>query len=119
MLVALIIITLYTTIRTGPGKLIKQTYTYFALPPTLLSEWLPQIKNTEYTYGMTTFFGIHSYCFRVLETFKLKNMIPEVYERAYKNILNAEQFKDVGSGKSNAFVSPVYYLYLDGGYSFL
>ena len=119
MLVALIIITLYTTIRTGPGKLIKQTYTYFALPPTLLSEWLPQIKNTEYTYGMTTFFGIHSYCFRVLETFKLKNMIPEVYERAYKNILNAEQFKDVGSGKSNAFVSPVYYLYLDGGYSFV
>lgn len=112
-------IIIYTTIRTGTGNFIKQIYTYFALPPTLLSIWLPDIKNVEYTYGMTTFFGLHSYFFRVLDTIGLDFLVPQIYSNAYTNILNAEIFKNVGYGIGNAFVTPIYYFFVDGGYPFV
>lgn len=108
-----------TIFRTGLGNLIKQVYTYFALPPTLLSIWLPDIKNADYTYGMTTFFGLYSYFFRVLETVGLNSFVPSIYEKVFTHILNAEIFKDVGYGVANAFVTPIYYFFIDGGYIFV
>lgn len=110
---------IYTTIRTGKGNFAKQIYTYFALPPTLLSEWLPNIKNIEHTYGMTTFFGVHSYFFRILDTIGMDLFVPRVYKYSYANILNAELFRDVGYGVANAFVTPIYYFIIDGGYTFV
>lgn len=116
---AILSVSIYTTIRTGARNLIKQTYTYFALPPTLLSEWLPEIENMEYTYGMTTFFGLHSYFFRTLDTIGFDFLVPQIYNDAYTNIINAEKFKNVGYGIGNAFVTPIYYFLLDGGYPFV
>ncbi len=119
LILGLLITFVYTTIRTGKGNFVKQVYTYFALPPTLLSEWLPNIKNIEHTYGMTTFFGVHSYFFRVLDTIGMDFLVPQVYNYSYINILNAELFKDVGYGVANAFVTPIYYFIIDGGYAFV
>jgi len=119
MLVLLIIIVGMTAIRTGPGHFFKQFYTYFALPPTLLTVWLSTIKTMPLTYGMLTTFGIHSYFFRFLEKIGLKALIPNVYYNSYQYILNAEIFKNVGYGQANAFVTPIYYFMLDGGYLFV
>lgn len=109
----------FTTFRTGFGNLIKQVYTYFALPPTLLSLWLPDLKNITHTYGMLSTFGIHSYFFRVLDTIGLDFLIPSVYNTAFDHLLNAEMFKNVGYGQANAFVTPIYYFFIDGGYPFV
>ena len=110
---------IFTNSRTGKGNFIKQAYTYFSLPPTLLSVWLPELKKAEYTYGMTTFFGLHSYVFRIFDTVGLDFLVPQIYNNAYTNILNAEIFKNVGYGVANAFVTPIYYFFVDGGYPFV
>ena len=115
----LIIVFAMTVLRTGPGNFIKQIYTYFALAPTLLSEWLPFIKAYPHTYGLVTFFGIHSYFFRFLEKVGLGMLVPDIYNTSYQAILNAEIFKNVGYGSANAFVSPIYYFMIDGGYIFV
>ena len=119
LIFGILVVIIFTTIRTGKGNFIKQIYTYFALPPTLLSEWLPDIKNTEYTYGMTSFFGVHSYFFRTLDTIGFDELIPEIYNDAYANILKAEEFRETGYGIGNAFVTPIYYFFVDGGYVFV
>lgn len=119
LVLGIIAVSIFTTFRTGIGNLMKQTYTYFALPPTLLSEWLPEIKNIPHTYGMTTFFGIHSYPFRILDTIGLDFLVPQIYNDTYTHILNAEIFKNVGYGVGNAFVTPIYYFFIDGGYIFV
>lgn len=119
LILGIVSVTIFTIFRTGIGNLMKQTYTYFALPPTLLSEWLPEIKDVPHTYGMTTFFGIHSYFFRVLDTIGLDFLVPQIYNNTFTHILNAEIFKDVGYGVGNAFVTPIYYFFIDGGYPFV
>lgn len=110
---------LYTTMRTGKGHFVKQTYTYFALPITLLSLWLPELKMGTHTYGLLTSFGIYSYIFRFFDKIGLSFMVPDIYNTAYNSILEAEKFMEVGYGKANAFVTPVYYFYIDGGYFFV
>ena len=119
LIIGIILVVIYTTIRSGIGSFIKQTYTYFALPPTLLSIWLPEIENVSHTYGMTTFFGIHSYFFRALDTIGLDSLVPQIYNESFSHILDAEIFKDVGYGIGNAFVTPIYYFLIDGGYPFV
>lgn len=119
IIIAFIFVIGYTSIRSGIGNFIKETYTYFALPPTLLSEWIPEMKETSHTYGLLTTFGIHSYFFRALQTVGLDFMVPQIYNDAYQSILNAEIFRNVGYGVGNAFVTPIYYFYIDGGYPFV
>lgn len=111
----ILVITLYTVIRAGAKNILKQIYTYFALPPTLLSIWIPTIEKTKLTYGFTTLFGVHSYIFRFLEKVGLKTLIPNLYYISFDNITNAETFRNAGYGVANAFVTPVYYFMLDGG----
>lgn len=115
----LVVVILYTILRAGKGSLLKQIYTYFAMPPTLLSLWLPKIQSSHYFYGLITFFGLHSYFFRIFDTIGLSLLVPEIYTEAYQQIVNAEIFIDAGFGVANAFVSPIYYFYLDGGYLFV
>ena len=114
-ILGILAVSFYTIIRVGANNILKQIYTYFALPPTLLSIWIPTIEETKLTYGFTTLFGIHSYIFRVLEHIGLKKLIPGLYYISFNNITNAEKFLNVGYGLANAFVSPVYYFMLDGG----
>ncbi len=109
---------IFTSIRTESG-LLKQTYTYFALPPTLLSIWLPKIKDVVPLYGMLTLFGLHSYIFRVFITLGLNFLVPSSYHIAYNWLLNAEKFVNTGYGVGNAFVTPIYYFFIDGGYPFV
>ena len=109
----------FTALRTGVGNVTKQTYTYFAVPPTLLTKWMPKIETAPKTYGMTTFFGVHSYVFRTLKTMGAEQMVPELYEESFDYILNAEKFLNVGYSIANAFVTPVYYFIADGGYPFV
>lgn len=119
LILGVLFVAIYTIFRTGFGNIIKQTYTYFALPPTLLSLWLPDLENVNHTFGLTTFFGIHSYFFRVLDTIGLDFLVPQIYNDTYSYITNAEIFKEVGYGVGNAFVTPIYYFYIDGGYIFV
>lgn len=110
---------LMTRMRVGTGFLWKQIYTYFALPPTLLSIWLPKIKNATPTHGMLSFYGIVGYFFRALKMMGFHSLVPQAYDDAYQYILDAQEFKNTGYGTGNAFVTPVYYLLLDGGKGFL
>ncbi len=110
---------IYTQFRTGTGNFIKQIYTYFALPPTLLSVWLPELHKISPTYGMLTFFGIHSYFFRTFQSLGIDFLVPQIYENTYQYLLNAEIFRATGYGVGNAFVTPIYYFFIDGGYIFV
>lgn len=117
--IAFIGIVLMTWLRLGVGYLWQQVYTYFALPPTLLSIWLPSIKNATPTYGMLSFYGLVGYFFRTLKMLGLNSFVPQAYNDAYRYILDAQRFKNTGYGVGNAFVTPVYYFILDGGKMFL
>ena len=119
IILAVLFVVIYTIVRTGLGNIGKQIYTYFALPPTLLSIWLPDMENVKHTFDLTTFHDIHRYFFRVLETIGLDFLVPQIYNDTYTYILNAETFKQVGYGIANAFVTPIYYFYIDGGYPFV
>ena len=109
---------LYTQVRTSAG-FVKQFYTYFALPPTLLSIWLPKLDGVSNTFGLLTTFGIHSYFFRGLDAIGLDFLVPEIYDVTFQHLLNAEKFFQVGYGVGNAFVTPIYYFMIDGGYFFV
>lgn len=115
VLICFIAVVANTALRTGAGNFIKQLYTYFALPPTLLSIWLKKLGTPQHTYGLLTFFGVHSYIFRAFEVVGLGALVPQTYQVAYQAVLNAELFLDTGFGIGNAFVTPVYYFYIDGG----
>lgn len=108
-----------STLRNGVGTFVREIYIYFALPPTLLDKWLPELQTGPHTYGMLTFFGIHSYFFRFFEAVGLNDLVPNLYNVSYKWILNAESWKNVGSGVNNAFVTPIFYFYKDGGIVFV
>ena len=118
MIVGLIITFLYTQIRTS-SSFLRQVYTYFALPPTLLSIWLPKLQNVSHTYGMLTFFGIHSYFFRAVQTLGMNFLVPQSYNMAFQYLLDAEKFYQTGYGVGNAFVTPIYYFFIDGGHIFV
>ena len=107
----------FTIIRTGFGNLFKQFSTYFGMPPALLAKWLPFIGGgAGFTFGLTTLFGLHSYGFRALKTIGLGAAVPAIYNVAFYNILSAEKFVPMGNGMNyNAFVTPVYYFFADGG----
>lgn len=109
-----------TLIRVKNESFLTQTYKYFAMPPTLLSEWLNRISGEPYTFGLLTTFGIHSYFFRTLNQIGLTALVPNIFTRSFGHILNAEKFITIGTvGTGNAFVTPVYYFYLDGGFVFV
>lgn len=117
--IALIGICIATAARVGNGSLWKQIYRYFALPPTLLTVWLPEIKTCTRTCGFLTFYGVIGYFFRTLKMMGLNFLVPGVYDEAFGHLLRVQEFKNVGYGVANAFVTPVYYMMVDGGIPFL
>lgn len=108
-----------TIARTGLGNLFKQAYVYFALPTTLLSEWLPNIANSEHACGLLTFNGIFGYPMRILLSFGALLLVPNQYFLAREYLLGAEKYLFVGAGNYNAFVTPIYYFMYDGGIAFV
>lgn len=108
-----------TVARVGNGALWKQIYRYFALPPTLLTVWLPEIKTCTRTCGFLTFYGVIGYFFRTLKMIGLNFLVPNVYDEAFNHLLHIQEFRNVGYGVANAFVTPVYYMMVDGGIPFL
>ena len=112
----LIMITVY---RVGIDNLFRQVYTYFGMTPALLDVNLKLNEHPQYTFGLLTLFGFHTYIFRFLNVVGLDFLIPRIYEISYEYLLNGNTFKQVGFGTANAFVSPVYYFYLDGGVLFV
>lgn len=116
---AVVFVVGFTVFRAGINSIFKQVYTYFALPPTLLSLWLPKLENVQHTFGMTSFFGVYSYIFRILGTLGFGSLVPSIYAQVFNHILNAEIFVNVGYGVANAFVTPIYYFFIDGGYLFV
>lgn len=115
----ILIIVVATQSRVGSGSMMKQIYTYFALPPTLLSSYLPVLHNTPHTFGMLSLYGFVGYIFLFLKVLGLDEFVPDLYTQAYQQLLNVEDFKDVGYGVANAFVTPVYSFYVDGGIFFI
>lgn len=112
---AVMFIIILTSIRSGFNNVIIEAYKYFALPPTLLSVWLEKIRYIEHSYGLLSFFGVYSYLFRIIGTIIGNKNLPLLYKNTFNNILNAENFMDVGLGNANAFVTPIYYFWIDGG----
>ena len=119
LLVSLGLVALITGVRSGFGNFLKQTYTYFALAPTLLTLWLPALAAQPHTYGLLTTFGFHSYFFRGLKAVGLGSLVPNAYNQSYAAILGAEKFLNVGYRNANAFVTPIYYFLTDGGIFFV
>ena len=109
---------LFTVMRSG-SNVFKQVYTYFAMPPTLLSTWMDTIEKVPHTYGFLSFYGIFGYFFRGLNMIGMSGLVPSVYDMSYNHILGAENFIFVGFGNANAFVTPIYYFYIDGGIPFV
>lgn len=112
-------IAIATIARTGFGNLFKQFYTYFALPTTLLSKWLPVINESEHTFGLLTLNGIFGYPFKIISSIGLITLVPNSYYLARVYLLEAEKYLFVGSGNYNAFVTPIYYFMHDGGIVFV
>lgn len=111
--------TIFVTSMRTSSSLIEQLYTYFALPPTLLSVWLSKLGDVNHTYGMLSSFGFHSYIFRAFEVLNFDFLIPDLYYTSFEHLLNAEKFLEIGPIIANAFVTPVYYFYIDGGIPFI
>ena len=119
LLFSLVLILSMSIIRNGFGGIFRETYLYFAMPPTLLSYWLPIIKKIPHTYGLLTTYGIHGYFFRTLGLLNFNFLIPNQYNVAFEALLNAEKFVPAGPREFNAFVTPIYYFFIDGGYFFV
>ncbi len=117
LIIGVLSMTLFTVMRSG-SNVFKQVYTYFAMPPTLLSMWLRDLDKVPHTFGFLTFYGILGYFFKGFKIIGLSFLVPEVYDLTYNHILGAENFIFAGFGNANAFVTPVYYFYIDGGITF-
>lgn len=101
-----------TTKRTSTS-VIEEVYYYFAMCVPLLDRWMPYIEGVDRTYGMLGIFGLVRIPFLILENIGLQ--VPRTYKLAQGYILQANYFYNVGARTGNSFVSPFYYLYLDGG----
>lgn len=114
--VGVILVLIITTKRTS-AKIMEEAYFYFALCLPLLSLWLPVIKTVPHTYGMVSLFGVTRIPFLFLEKLGIYNST--LYSNAYDYVLQANSFRNISSGTrvANSFVTPYYYLYLDGGYT--
>ncbi len=119
LIIAFLGVFIATNMRTGTGYFIEQGYTYFAIPPTLLSIWLPKIEDAVHTHGLLSFYGLFGYVFRAFKMLGFKDLVPAVYDEAYQHLLNAQLFRNIGPRVANAFVTPVYYMMIDGGKPFL
>ncbi|SFG64082.1 hypothetical protein [Oribacterium sp. WCC10] len=115
IVVGIILVGIITTQRTSV-RLVEEAYFYFALCLPLLSIWIPAIETLPHTYGMVSLFGITRIPFLILD--RLGIYSSPVYADAYNYIVQANTFKNVASGirVANSFVTPYYYLYIDGGY---
>lgn len=119
VIIAFLCLVVATNMRMGVGYFFKQLYIYFALPPTLLSIWLPKIENTVHTHGLLSFYGLFGYVFRAFKMLGFQDLVPSIYEDAYRHLLNAQLFRNIGFRMANAFVTPGYYMLIDGGKTFL
>ena len=116
---SLTVLVFVTIFRVGVNNVFRQIYTYFGMTPALLDVNLAGMEYAERTFGLLTLFGFHSYIFRFFSMIGIQWIVPEAYERAYQYLLSGNTFKQVGFGTANAFVSPAYYFYLDGGIIFV
>lgn len=119
LFVSLTVLVFVTIFRVGVNNVFRQIYTYFGMTPALLDVNLAGMEYAERTFGLLTLFGFHSYIFRFFSMIGIQWIVPEAYERAYQYLLSGNTFKQVGFGTANAFVSPAYYFYLDGGIIFV
>lgn len=90
---------------------------YFAACPVILSEKLDGLANQVYTCGLFTLFGFFQYINKIISTlFKVFGFTVDLplYQLVYDKALFVEQGVDIGTGISNAFVTPFFYFYSDG-----
>ncbi len=103
----------YLTFKRSSTGIFEEIYYYFGMCIPLLDRWIPYIQKSTHTYGMLGLFGILRIPFLILEGLGVQ--VPQNYERAQSYIVQANQFYNVGARSGNSFVSPFYYLLLDGG----
>ena len=89
IIIGFLMVASLSALRNGFGSFIRECYRYFAMSPTLLSEWLPEIMNTEHTYGFLTFFGLHGYFFRGLSFIGLDFLVPKLYDISFNANLDS------------------------------
>lgn len=108
-----VIAVVFLTIKRSSTSVVEEVYYYFSMCIPLLDRWVPVIQSSPRTFGFLSFFGIFRIPFLVLE--KIGSNSIEIYSNARNYILQANYFYNVGARFGNSFVSPIYYLYLDGG----
>lgn len=104
----------FLTLRRSSVRILEEAYYYFALCMPLLSYWLPIIKTYGHTHGMMSLFGIARVPFLALD--KVGIYTSGTYTRAYEYMIAANTFHNIGHRVANSFVTPYYYMYIDGGY---
>lgn len=91
---------------------------YFAACPVILSEKLALLgDNFVYTCGLFTVFGFYQFLNKIVEVvFGLigAQINLPFFDILYDKAVFIEKGVDIGSGISNAFVTPFYYFYNDG-----
>lgn len=110
--VGIIAVSYLTTKRAATG-LIEEIYYYFGMCIPLFDRWIPYIQKSVHTYGVLGGFGLIRIPFLIFEG--LGFQVPQNYKLAQSYIIQANQFYNVGARSGNSFVSPFYYLLLDGG----
>lgn len=103
----------YLTIKRSSTSVVEEVYYYFGMCIPLFDRWLPIIESAQRTHAMLSIFGGARIPFLIMS--KLGSQNYPTYELALDYILQANNFYSVGARMGNSFVSPFYYLYLDGG----
>lgn len=103
----------YLTMKRAATGIFEEIYYYFGMCIPLFDRWIPYIQSSTHTYGILGGFGLLRIPFLILEGVGFQ--VPQNYELAQSYIIQANQFYNVGARSGNSFVSPFYYLLLDGG----
>ena len=102
------------------GDFVDMIIEYFAGCPIILSKKLESLDlSGGYTFGLFTLFGFYNFAYKMVSTaFKAIGIAyaSPLFDLLFSRAVFVEEAVNIGSGVSNAFVSPFFYFYCDGWY---
>ena len=120
-MVLIVIVSIAATVSRlvdGFAGISKMLAEYFSGCLTIMSKKLEQLSGFSYTFGSLTLYGYCKYFEKFFSLF-LKvlgfEMQTPLFHAAGIQMAQIESAVNIGSGMSNAFVTPFYYFYVDGG----
>lgn len=116
---AVLILSIATTLSRSGERMLRSTYYYFSMEPTMLSMWLKNIK--EYGYGLASINGlVFPLLFVLKNALGFSNYPSYWYNNIFLLIDDTDKtwkiISSFDSTRANAYVSIFWFAYLDGGY---